>query len=346
MRGNAAIARPSSRLSSMWMHASGIARPASARRSIRGWGRPRRGAGGRIPRIPRLGSPLHTAGDWRRGGGRRERCKAQRRDACASRELSRTDRQRRNASSRWHLVCSFSFHRSRRRATQGFGDAAEDAGPLQGRSAPERPARAAPKPPKVHFRVPQTLGWAICAARSLFGRLAPSLASWARARIALPHGGCRLPATGRGLPCAGPPDGRSGARANRGAAYRAPSALRAPHASALGLCPEIPSPGGRARADRGARRSTPAPPLPRRGGRPRGGPANSRVVRPPSPFPNDPDSCETASEALAVMVRGPKKHLKRLNAPKHWMLDKLGGIFVRGPTARRPSCARGLAGEV
>lgn len=28
------------------------------------------------------------------------------------------------------------------------------------------------------------------------------------------------------------------------------------------------------------------------------------------------------------MVRGPKKHLKRLNAPKHWMLDKLGGIFV------------------
>lgn len=28
------------------------------------------------------------------------------------------------------------------------------------------------------------------------------------------------------------------------------------------------------------------------------------------------------------MVRGPKKHLKRLNAPKHWLLDKLGGIFV------------------
>lgn len=39
------------------------------------------------------------------------------------------------------------------------------------------------------------------------------------------------------------------------------------------------------------------------------------------------------------MVRGPKKHMKRLNAPKHWMLDKLGGIFVsrnglmRGATA-------------
>ena len=33
------------------------------------------------------------------------------------------------------------------------------------------------------------------------------------------------------------------------------------------------------------------------------------------------------------MPRGPKKHLKRLNAPSHWMLDKLGGIF-----APRPSC--------
>ncbi|KFD50916.1 hypothetical protein M514_08229 [Trichuris suis] len=33
------------------------------------------------------------------------------------------------------------------------------------------------------------------------------------------------------------------------------------------------------------------------------------------------------------MVRGPRKHLKRLNAPKHWMLDKLSGCF-----APRPSC--------
>ena len=32
---------------------------------------------------------------------------------------------------------------------------------------------------------------------------------------------------------------------------------------------------------------------------------------------------------LATMARGIKKHLKRLNAPKHWMLDKLGGVFVR-----------------
>ena len=34
------------------------------------------------------------------------------------------------------------------------------------------------------------------------------------------------------------------------------------------------------------------------------------------------------------MVRGPKKHMKRLNAPKHWMLDKLGGVFVRSCNTR------------
>jgi len=32
------------------------------------------------------------------------------------------------------------------------------------------------------------------------------------------------------------------------------------------------------------------------------------------------------------MVRGPKKHLKRLNAPKHWMLDKLSGNFAPRPS--------------
>lgn len=32
------------------------------------------------------------------------------------------------------------------------------------------------------------------------------------------------------------------------------------------------------------------------------------------------------------MVRGPKRHLKRLNAPKHWMLDKLGGVFAPKPS--------------
>ncbi|PVU88513.1 hypothetical protein BB561_005814 [Smittium simulii] len=33
------------------------------------------------------------------------------------------------------------------------------------------------------------------------------------------------------------------------------------------------------------------------------------------------------------MVRGPKKHMKRLNAPKHWMLDKLTGTYAPKPSA-------------
>jgi small subunit ribosomal protein S4e len=33
------------------------------------------------------------------------------------------------------------------------------------------------------------------------------------------------------------------------------------------------------------------------------------------------------------MTRGPKKHLKRLNAPKHWMLDKLTGTWAPKPSA-------------
>jgi len=32
------------------------------------------------------------------------------------------------------------------------------------------------------------------------------------------------------------------------------------------------------------------------------------------------------------MARGPKKHLKRLAAPRHWMLDKLGGVFAPRPS--------------
>jgi len=32
------------------------------------------------------------------------------------------------------------------------------------------------------------------------------------------------------------------------------------------------------------------------------------------------------------MARGPKKHLKRLNAPKHWMLDKLTGVYAPRPS--------------
>jgi small subunit ribosomal protein S4e len=33
------------------------------------------------------------------------------------------------------------------------------------------------------------------------------------------------------------------------------------------------------------------------------------------------------------MTRGPKKHLKRLAAPNHWMLDKMGGVFAPRPRA-------------
>jgi ribosomal protein S4E len=32
------------------------------------------------------------------------------------------------------------------------------------------------------------------------------------------------------------------------------------------------------------------------------------------------------------MPRGPKKHLKRLNAPSHWMLAKMDGIFAPRPS--------------
>ncbi|PHT46158.1 40S ribosomal protein S4 [Capsicum baccatum] len=33
------------------------------------------------------------------------------------------------------------------------------------------------------------------------------------------------------------------------------------------------------------------------------------------------------------MARGLKKYLKRINAPKHWMLDKLGGAFSLKPSS-------------
>ncbi|KAL9253757.1 Small ribosomal subunit protein eS4-like protein [Drosera capensis] len=45
---------------------------------------------------------------------------------------------------------------------------------------------------------------------------------------------------------------------------------------------------------------------------------------PPSPSP--------FTQSL-TMARGLKKHLKRLNAPKHWMLDKLGGAFAPKPSS-------------
>ena len=33
------------------------------------------------------------------------------------------------------------------------------------------------------------------------------------------------------------------------------------------------------------------------------------------------------------MVRGPRKHLKRIAAPKHWMLDKMGGVYTVRPSS-------------
>jgi len=33
------------------------------------------------------------------------------------------------------------------------------------------------------------------------------------------------------------------------------------------------------------------------------------------------------------MARGPKKHLKRLAAPRHWMLDKMSGVFAPRPSS-------------
>merc|ERR1712093_654132 len=38
-------------------------------------------------------------------------------------------------------------------------------------------------------------------------------------------------------------------------------------------------------------------------------------------------------EGFTTMPRGPKKHLKRLNAPAHWMLDKMGGTWAPKPSA-------------
>ncbi|KAL5676317.1 hypothetical protein ACJX0J_012448, partial [Zea mays] len=37
-------------------------------------------------------------------------------------------------------------------------------------------------------------------------------------------------------------------------------------------------------------------------------------------------------------ARGLKKHLKRLNAPKHWLLDKLGGAFPSSGPHKSREC--------
>merc|ERR1712072_1356471 len=43
-------------------------------------------------------------------------------------------------------------------------------------------------------------------------------------------------------------------------------------------------------------------------------------------------SVSSKGRLLSTMARGPKKHLKRLNAPKHWMLDKMGGTWAPRPS--------------
>uniref|UniRef100_A0A3B3RA58 Ribosomal protein S4 X-linked n=2 Tax=Paramormyrops kingsleyae TaxID=1676925 RepID=A0A3B3RA58_9TELE len=42
--------------------------------------------------------------------------------------------------------------------------------------------------------------------------------------------------------------------------------------------------------------------------------------------------CDVPFPAVFAMARGPKKHLKRVAAPKHWMLDKLTGVFAPRPS--------------
>ncbi|KAL8138823.1 hypothetical protein V2J09_004824 [Rumex salicifolius] len=45
------------------------------------------------------------------------------------------------------------------------------------------------------------------------------------------------------------------------------------------------------------------------------------------------DNQSSFSVNQLIMARGLKKHMKRLNAPKHWMLDKLGGAFAPKPSS-------------
>ena len=41
----------------------------------------------------------------------------------------------------------------------------------------------------------------------------------------------------------------------------------------------------------------------------------------------------SSSDIINCRPRGPKKHLKRLNAPRHWNLGKMGGIWAPKPSA-------------
>jgi hypothetical protein len=56
------------------------------------------------------------------------------------------------------------------------------------------------------------------------------------------------------------------------------------------------------------------------------------AMRPPIAGARVSRSVSTRRACLGNMARGLKKHLKRLNAPKHWMLDKLGGVFAPKPS--------------
>lgn len=49
-------------------------------------------------------------------------------------------------------------------------------------------------------------------------------------------------------------------------------------------------------------------------------------------FPRVPERGGSLFIPSAAMARGPKKHLKRVAAPKHWMLDKLTGVFAPRPS--------------
>ncbi|EXB29260.1 40S ribosomal protein S4 [Morus notabilis] len=59
------------------------------------------------------------------------------------------------------------------------------------------------------------------------------------------------------------------------------------------------------------------------------GPLNSRKAH----MSPTPATINNPSKKHHARARGLKKHLKRLNAPKHWMLDKLGGAFAPKPSS-------------
>ena len=61
-------------------------------------------------------------------------------------------------------------------------------------------------------------------------------------------------------------------------------------------------------------------------------PSSCDALRPPIAGARVSRSVSTRRACLGNMARGLKKHLKRLNAPKHWMLDKLGGVFAPKPS--------------